>query len=309
MIDEWFTDGGTIIIDPRDDNIVYTGGTSPAYLMAIARSTDGGNSWTRSTITADYGFTYAIALDLNNPNILYAGGQENSAPALYKSTDTGNNWINITGGLKGIVKSIAIDPSNSNIIYVATDSGVHKSTDGGGYWQNTGCLNVRSVVVDPDQPRTIYAGTNAGFYLSTNGGDEWIEYNQGLPTKDILTLTKIPGSRLYAGTEGYSIFEWRGTEIRENLDYRPLTRSWFKVGSNPISKRTVLKCTLEEGRWVEIDLYDRSGRRMDKIYSGLLQAGNHRLIIDAPRLPDGVYFIKFSAGPDRQTRKIVVINR
>lgn len=90
----------------------------------------------------------AIAVDPNNPSTYYVGAP---AGGIWKSTDSGENWTPLTDHLPQIgVSGIAVDPTNSDIIYIATgdddsdDSyavGVWKSTDGGTTWNNTGALS------------------------------------------------------------------------------------------------------------------------------------------------------------------------
>ena len=63
-------------------------------------------------------------------------------------------------------------------IYGTYDSGVFKSTNGGGNWSpvNTGLTNtyVYDLAIDPAMPTTLYAGTwGGGVFKSTNGGANW----------------------------------------------------------------------------------------------------------------------------------------
>ena len=90
--------------------------------------------------------------------------------ACIKSTDAGDNWTKIGLDSSEHIARIAIDPINSNTIYVAvpgpiwSDSkkfGLYKSTDAGKTWEKilyvdekAGCAEV---VIDPSNPNTIYA--------------------------------------------------------------------------------------------------------------------------------------------------------
>jgi photosystem II stability/assembly factor-like uncharacterized protein len=91
------------------------------------------------------------------------------------------------------IYTIAIDPSNSNILYAGGHNGVigtgiYKSTDGGASWVfvssalnftesgNTYLRDISSIVVDPNNSNTIYAGAfNQGLFKSTNGGQSWTQ--------------------------------------------------------------------------------------------------------------------------------------
>jgi photosystem II stability/assembly factor-like uncharacterized protein len=88
---------------------------------------------------------------------------------VFKSTNFGATWINIDGtGATGIpdvpAHTIAIDPANTQRLYVGTDIGVFVSIDGGANWarENTGFANVivESLVIKNTAPRYIYAFTH-----------------------------------------------------------------------------------------------------------------------------------------------------
>ena len=115
------------------------------------------------------------------------------APAggIWKSTDAGITYIPLIDHLPQIgVSGIAIDPNNSNIIYIATgdddagDSysvGVWKSTDAGTSWTQTG-LNpsnnpgtnrTSEIYINPNDSNVLWVATNTGIYMTTNGGNSW----------------------------------------------------------------------------------------------------------------------------------------
>ncbi len=95
-------------------------------------------------------------------------------------------------GLDGlVVQSIAIDPSNPDVMYAGTrGAGVHKSTDGGRTWTeaNSGLESdfINSVIVDPRNPQRVFAGAGqgplvgdegAGVYRSDDAGQSWAKVN------------------------------------------------------------------------------------------------------------------------------------
>lgn len=160
----------------------------------------------------------ALAVDQKNPRILYAGTGESNmrnsvsiGDGLYKSTDGGDNWSRIGLDSTEHISRIVIDPSNSNIVYVAAPGplwsdgvhrGLYKSTDAGKTWQKILYINhktgVADVEVDPSNPAIVYAttwefrrtpysfnsgGAGSGIYKSTDGGATWKELTNGLPAK------------------------------------------------------------------------------------------------------------------------------
>ena len=130
----------------------------------------------------------AIAVDPNNDQIWYAGAPSGG---FWKSTDAGTNWTNLFDDFPQIgVSGIAIDPNDSNLIYIATgdddarDSysiGVFKSTDGGATWAPTGLgpdsqenfdvLN--EIFIDPTNSNTLWVAGTQGLLKSEDAGDTW----------------------------------------------------------------------------------------------------------------------------------------
>lgn len=193
-------------VHPTDPNTVYIG----AAAGGIWKTTDGGTTWTDKSDGLSRLTFGAIAIDPNNTNTIYAGTGETiwffnnvtyEGNGLYKSTNGGDTWIQITNGfgLQTQFSDIEVNPSNSNIILASLGSGtwenqvpgnegVWRSTDAGTTWTRT--LNVDDafdVAFHPSNSLLAYTAcgnkqTSGGFYRSTDGGATWTQSNAGLPT-------------------------------------------------------------------------------------------------------------------------------
>jgi len=171
----------------------------------------------------------AIAIDPKTPKTVWVGTGEswtrNSVSygdGVYKSTDGGDNWTNVGLPNSERITKIAIDPSDTNTVYVCVpgklwsdsdDRGVYKTSDGGKSWTNvlkapnasTGCSMLS---LDRANPKTIYAGmwdfrrkgwtfrsggdgpdapSGSGLFKSIDGGATWQSLDEksasGLPSK------------------------------------------------------------------------------------------------------------------------------
>jgi photosystem II stability/assembly factor-like uncharacterized protein len=160
-----------------------------------------------------------IAVDPNDVNTWYIGAP---AGGIWKSTDAGNTWTPLTDNLPQIgVSGIAIDPNNSNIIYIATgdddagDSfsvGVFKSMDGGVTWNQTGLnpsnspLSMNDIYIDPNDSNTLWVATSNGVYKTTNAGTSWSQVlvdTSLSPDNNIKDIKLKPGNSniIYVATE------------------------------------------------------------------------------------------------------------
>lgn len=151
-------------------------------------------------------------VDPNNPNTFYIGAP---AGGIWKSTDKGLNWTSLADDLPQIgVSGIAIDPNNSNIVYISTgdddanDSysiGVLKSTNGGNTWVKTGLeftnsqTSANDIYIDPANSNILWVATSQGVYKTTNAGSTWTKTLNG----DIKDIKIKPGNSniIYAVTK------------------------------------------------------------------------------------------------------------
>src|SRR6266853_739062 len=146
-----------IVIDPRDNNIVYMG----AAEGGVWKTTDGGINWKPLTDDQASLASGAIAIDPTNPDTVYVGtGEENFAIDSYygagilKSTDGGASWTNIIGPfVRTTIGALAISPSNSQILLASSRIGIYRSTDGAATWTQvfpvSGAGVGTSVLFDP----------------------------------------------------------------------------------------------------------------------------------------------------------------
>jgi photosystem II stability/assembly factor-like uncharacterized protein len=195
-----------IAVNPNNTNVIYIGTAGGG----VWRSADGGTNWTPlfdRELSLSIGEPGALAIDPQNTNVLFAGtsgrliyrtfeGQETgtfkSAQAgLYKSTDGGASWILLGSGFpsgnvgtsanfaNSSINVVIVDPTNSNVVYVASTNGVFVSTDGGlNFTQGIGASgDARSLVLDPTSPaaqRILYVGiSTVGVFRSKDGGFNW----------------------------------------------------------------------------------------------------------------------------------------
>ncbi len=205
-VDRW-TSGGPkgvsvndIVIDPSSPRILYIGTD-----LGVFKSRDGGDSWAEASagIEAAESGIGSLLIDPRDPSTLYAGGRRGGV--VYKTTDGAATWrvVAVLGdGIATFVQTMAIDPTNSRIVYVAAPSasykGIFKSMNGGASWfpinsglplvtiwgLTLGVATPRHLAFDPADPSILYASglsLSGKTFVSTDAGATWHERTGLLP--------------------------------------------------------------------------------------------------------------------------------
>lgn len=204
-----------VIVHPTNPDVVFVAGLGHPYganeMRGIFKSTDGGKTWKKTLFINQNTGAIQVEMDPNNPNILFAamwehqeGPWENakfSGPhsGLFKSTDGGETWRNLTEGLPGAEQGlgrigIAIAASNSKRMYATVDSrengGVYTSTNAGESWKPVTTENrlwgrgsdFAEIKVHPNKENIVFIG-NVASYRSEDGGKTWTSI-KGAPGGD-----------------------------------------------------------------------------------------------------------------------------
>ncbi len=180
---------------------MYFASGSVLYGLGIWKSLDMGETWFPIQNNIDTTFTFGtwIAIDPVEPNILYfsrSDPYDTSGEVLSKSINGGESWFGITPpglSVSPAIFSVAISPSNHNLVYVCTyGDGVFVSNDGGSNWlqKNRGLqtLEIEECVIDPVSD-VIYLGTfKNGIYKSTDIGENWQPISQNINASQCIDL-------------------------------------------------------------------------------------------------------------------------
>jgi photosystem II stability/assembly factor-like uncharacterized protein len=197
---------GSIVVDPRDSNVVYVAAQGPLWRAGgergLYKTTDKGSTWELILeISEDTGIN-EVVMDPRNPDVLYASAYQrrrhvwtllNGGPegAIHKSSDAGKTWTKLAGDLPdGDVGRIgmAISPADPRVIYAiieaaGDDGGFFRSVDGGASWDKRSDYVAGSpqyyneLVADPKNVDRVYS-MDTYMQVTEDGGKTWHGINE-----------------------------------------------------------------------------------------------------------------------------------
>jgi photosystem II stability/assembly factor-like uncharacterized protein len=211
-------------------------------------------------------------------------------------SDDLSGWL---GPYGGYIISIAINPTNPQVVYAASwGSGIFKSQDGGENWQpankGLGNLYVNSLVVDPTQPTILYAGTyKSQVYKSIDGGNTWVWSGTGMQDQAIvysIAIDPLAPATLYAAARGVSNNgnpPWNGVVYKSGnagQTWNPVltnvggedVQDWaYSLAVNPNAHNNVYAAFHEHGPYHSSD----SGESWGSIHDGINDDSGRSIII------------------------------
>ncbi len=194
---------GGMAIDPKNPDRVFVAVLGHPYganeERGLYRTLDGGKIWKKILYKDENTGAVQVVLDPKNPNTVYVhmwsarqgpweydNGYTGKSSGLYKSTDGGENWTQLTKGLPGVAESLgriglAVAQSDPSRLYgwvtAAKGTGIYRSDDAGESWtlmNSEGRVTGRGddfagVTVDPRNKDVVYVA-NTSTYRSEDGG-------------------------------------------------------------------------------------------------------------------------------------------
>ena len=196
-----------LALNPRDPQMLIAGTNQFEYQSGNVYVTEnGGLNWT--SVLPQRTNAKVILIDTDDSRILYVATADGK---FLKTTNGGANWIEIQSDLGGrIAESMAIDSTNHEVLYTATNDGIFRSTNAGLNWTrlNTGTGNscFTAITVQSITPTIVYAAAKsescsivsgtAVIYRSVDGGDAWSKIQNSADLSRVFRL-HIPEGNPY----------------------------------------------------------------------------------------------------------------
>lgn len=260
-----------------------------------------------------------ITIDPNNNNVIWVGTGENNnqrsvsyGDGIYKSLDGGQTWKNMGLKTSEHIGRIIIDPTNSDIVYVAAigplwskggDRGLYKTTDGGKTWEAVLTVDehtgVNDVQMDPRNPKILYASTyqrrrhvftyvgggpGSGMHKSTDAGKTWTVINKGLPKIELgrigLAISSVNPEIIYAIVEaadkkgGFYASTNRGASWEKRSKHSTSGNYYQEIVADPIDANTIYSMDT----WMSVSR--DGGKTFKKVGEVTKHVDNHCMWID-----------------------------
>ncbi|MEP6730237.1 MAG: hypothetical protein ABJE10_06355 [bacterium] len=203
----------SMLVDPRDPNLVLVAAQGDLHqkndMRGVFRSADGGTSWTKTLFVDGQTGIQKIAWASDAPKTVFATSVRHYQPtaspaqtgapvdttrtgtALYKSTDEGLTWNEVTGAglprLSGRTSVAVARNTSAQRVFLVSNTGLYRSDDGGVTW--------RQMAADDERIRNGQGGYNCGVYVDPNNPD--VVY-----TVSTSSYKSIDGGKTFTGFKG-----------------------------------------------------------------------------------------------------------
>jgi photosystem II stability/assembly factor-like uncharacterized protein len=245
-------------IHPTNSDIVFAGVLGDLYKptqeRGVYKSIDGGENWKKVLFSNENAGVVDLIMDPNNPRILYAttwnvrrtpyslsSGGDGSA--LWKSTDEGETWTNIStnkGLPEGIwgISGVTVSPVNSDIVWALIENekgGIYKSTDAGKTFKLINSerkLRQRAwyytrLYADTQDQDILYV-LNVRYHKSTDGGKSFSTYNAPHGDHHDLWIAPEDNQRMIIGDDGGAQVSFDAGENWSTMNNQP-TSQFYRV--------------------------------------------------------------------------------
>lgn len=290
---------GTDVIPISSTTILFA--TDGGNGGGIFKTTNGGSNWSQITSGLPSSGYNRISMtqDPNSTNTVYAvfaspsaGAPDYGLKGIYKSTDGGSTWSALTrppniastgnrcymNNFGWYTNVIAVDPYNSNNIYVGGVD-IMKSTNGGSSWSQLTYWSTyygtpyvhadhHAIIFDPSSANIVYSGNDGGIYKTVNGGSTWTDLNNGLE------ITQYYGGAVPSSGTGYH----GGTQDNGHLRYNGTGTDWTKVyggdGGYAAIDQSNSQIAYEEYVYLDMKKTTNGGNNWNSCITGLSDATN-----------------------------------
>jgi photosystem II stability/assembly factor-like uncharacterized protein len=311
---EWVN---SIVMDLEDSNSVYAAANAGFMI-----SNNGGENWTYIYPDPFEPSLYDMVIDPINPDIFYAVNRWSLG--VYKSTNKGLNWIKKNNGIEPnpYIKGIAIDHSNSSVLYAGSLNRIYKTEDAANSWnvvfEYDSVAETMALLVNYKNPSYVYAGTlYSGMFVSYDGGINWADFDDGFYYSNTrissLSSSPLKPHIIYAATWNHGLFKYVDSTLVTvaNEEKLPNEFSLSQNYPNPFNPGTSIQYTIGSMQFVTLKVYDVLGREIATLVNEEKQPGVYEVEFNPAsgnrNLASGIYYCQLKSGSFIETKKMIYL--
>lgn len=256
---------GRVRVHPDDPNIVYVAALGhvfgPSSQRGVFRSTDGGKRWARVLFVDEFTGAVDLSMDPTNPRIIYAAtwqvrrtpySLESGGPGsgIYKTTDGGDTWVELTKGLPEGIKGrigVAVSPVNPSRVWAIVESdkgGIFRSENGGKRWKRVNedrgwrqrAWYYTHIFADTQNADTVYV-LNTRFGKSTDGGKTFSSIRVPHGDNHDLWIAPNDNQRMVNANDGGANVSFNGGKSWSRQDMQPTAQFYHVITDNQFPYR------------------------------------------------------------------------
>lgn len=238
-----------------------------AWISKDVRSGD--PQWTNISTGLPNRWLSKVFVDQDDPNTAYVAASGYGTGHVFKTTNTGQQWIDISGDLPD--------------------------------------LPAGSVVRSNTDVNTLFAATDFGVWFTTNGGTNWKRFGSGLPNLIAYDMIIAPDNRIIVGSHGRGMWATSSVLPTDRPENLPLALNIGQNYPNPVRDVTRVPFTLARATHVRLTVHDAAGRTVAVLRDAEIPAGEHTAEFSAASVPPGLYFVELRSGAAKVTKKLTVV--
>ena len=320
----WFISNGNIISQASDGTRSVFGNGTASHAMEVMN----GNLFTISSGSIK-GYDLVSSEEIMSISIPGAGflnGMTSDGNGKLYITDFSNKTIHLVDvsdtnqpTQEEVVSNTGVTPNG--VVYDGARNQLIFVT-----W--TSNASIRSVNLDDYSVSTIITtpygnidgideDIEGNYYISTWSPSQIVKYNNDFSEAEIVNTSQLrnPADICYAkeiNTLGIPHYPDNGNEVvliefggeTSTKDVEIL--SHISIAPNPYSSQSKVLLSMLSTSEVDINIYSSEGKQVSKVYTGVLESGDHSIDIPKLNLTTGIYYLSMDIGKKRETKKLVI---
>lgn len=277
---------------------------------AIYRSIDSGATWSVVRDSVDVARIIVTTTGSLLAEAIDRGDDWNHGyrpPMIIRSDDRGITWSKVLDSVdvtdmiarQDLLLFTGVGPNVPRPI-------IYRSTDDGMTWEKSTEPSITPLT--RNQRGTLFGRDREGGIYRSEDGESWTQYLPPPPySYDHAAFAIDRDGYIYVGTNGHGVYRSeRSSSVERAAGFPTATLRLDAITPNPAGNRAVISFATPMAEHVRLELHDLLGEDVATLHDARLEAGEHRITLDATGLASGPYLCRLTAGGAVATKIVIV---